>query len=89
MLQPLILFADFPHINMKNRSTRPRFAGERVLPGTPDEGGQTFAIRQQLWERAQRLYAIGELNLAAQLLSELASGGRTRPAETRGEAVNG
>ena len=40
-------------------------------------------------ERALRLYAIGELNAAAQLLSELASGGRTRPAETRGEAVNG
>jgi len=75
-------------MNMKNRSTRPRFAGERVLSGTPDEGRQTFAVRQQLWERAQRLYAIGELNLAAQLLSELAGGRRPRPAET-GEAVNG
>ena len=76
-------------MNMKNRSARPRYAGERVLPGTPDEGGQTFAIRQQLWERAQRLYAIGELNLAAQLLSELAAGIRTRPAEAGGEVVNG
>jgi hypothetical protein len=76
-------------MNMKNRSTRPRYTGERVLPGSPDDSGQTFAIRQQLWERAQRLYAIGELNLAAQLLSELASGRRPRQAEAEGEAVNG
>ncbi len=48
-----------------------------------------FAIRQQLWERAQRLYAIGELNLAAELLSELAAGRHPRQAEAGGEAVNG
>ena len=76
-------------MNMKNRSTRRRYAGERVLPGTPDDSGQTFAVRQQLWERAQRLYAIGELNLAAQLLSELAAGRRPRRAEAGGEVVNG
>jgi hypothetical protein len=76
-------------MNMKNRSMRPRYAGERVLPGTPDDSGQTCAIRQRLWERAQRLYAIGELNLAAQLLSELAAGRRPRQAEAREEAVNG
>lgn len=76
-------------MNMKNRSTRPRYTGERVLSGTPEDGGQAFAIRQQLWDRAQRLYAIGELNLAAELLSELAAGRQPRQAEAGGEAVNG
>jgi hypothetical protein len=76
-------------MNMKNRSTRPRFAGERVLPGAPDDNGQTFATRQRLWERAQRLYAIGELHLAAQLLSELAAGRRPHQSEAGREAVNG
>ncbi|MGA2039175.1 MAG: hypothetical protein ABSH42_07855 [Bryobacteraceae bacterium] len=74
---------------MKNRSPRPRYAAERVLPGPADDSGQAFAIRQQLWERAQRLYAIGELNLAAQLLAELAAVRHPRQAEAGGEAVNG
>jgi hypothetical protein len=76
-------------MNMRNRSARPRYTGERVSPATSDNAGPTFAIRQQLWERAQRLYAIGELNMAAELLSELAAGRGTREAEAGGEAVNG
>ena len=75
---------------MENRSAWPSESGERVLRAEPaDHCEEGFAIRQQLWERAQRLYAIGELNLAAQLLSELASGRRPRQAEAEGEAVNG
>jgi len=46
-------------------------------------------MRQKVWERAQRLYAIGELNLAARLLSELATGTRADRAEAGREAVNG
>jgi hypothetical protein len=76
-------------MNMKNRSARLRFPGGRSFPGTPDDRGQTVAIRQKLWERAQRLYAIGELNLAARILSELAAGGNPNGVEAGKEAVNG
>ena len=76
-------------MNMRNRSTRVGLAGERSFAGARDERVQTAAIRQRVWERAQRLYAIGELNLAAQLLSELAANGQPQRAEVRGEAVNG
>jgi len=52
------------------------------LPGEPlVNRGHALAIRQQLWERAQRLYMIGELSLAAQLLSELGTGRHPRQAE--------
>ncbi|MGB7759369.1 MAG: hypothetical protein WBL61_06040 [Bryobacteraceae bacterium] len=75
---------------MENRSPRLPNAGKRVLPGKPlVNRGHTLAIRQQLWERAQRLYAIGEMNLAAQLLSELDACRHPRPAEAGGKAVNG
>jgi hypothetical protein len=40
-------------------------------------------------ERAQRLYVIGELNAAAQLLSELAARCYSYQAEGRGEAIRG
>ncbi|HEY1218519.1 MAG: hypothetical protein ABSE42_15910 [Bryobacteraceae bacterium] len=40
-------------------------------------------------ERAQRLYAIGELKAAAQLLCELAAGRHPHQAEDLGEAVHG
>jgi len=76
-------------MNMKNRSARLRFPGEGSFPGTPDDRGQTAMMRQKVWERAQRLYAIGELNLAARLLSELAAGGQPNRAEAGREAVNG
>jgi hypothetical protein len=62
----------------------------RFAPGKPvDHCGQPFPIRQELRERAQRLYMIGELNLAAQLLLELAAGRRTEAAESESEAING
>jgi hypothetical protein len=40
-------------------------------------------------ERAQRLYMMGELNLAAQLLLELAAGTHPEQAEGGGEAIHG
>jgi hypothetical protein len=40
-------------------------------------------------ERAQRLYAIGELKAAAQVLSELAAGKHFRRATDRWEPLNG
>jgi hypothetical protein len=40
-------------------------------------------------DRAQRLYAIGELQAAAQLLSDLAAGRPRRRATDRGEVPNG
>lgn len=40
-------------------------------------------------ERAQQLYAIGELNAAAQMLCELAARRHPFQAEGRGEAING
>jgi hypothetical protein len=40
-------------------------------------------------ERAQRLYAIGELKAAAQVLADLASGRPRRRATDRAEASNG
>jgi hypothetical protein len=40
-------------------------------------------------ERAQRLYAIGELNAAAQVLADIASGRQRRRATDRAEASHG
>jgi hypothetical protein len=40
-------------------------------------------------ERAQRLYAIGELNAAAQMLCELAARRQLYQAEGQAEALNG
>jgi hypothetical protein len=80
---PFLRRVDFPLMNMRNRSTQASNTGGRVSSQTPvDIGGQTSASRQQVWERANRLYAIGELNLAARLLSELAAGRRSCQAKT-------
>lgn len=49
--------------------------------------GNRLTSRDATKERAQRLYAIGELNAAAQLLCELAA--RRYPHLTQGEAING
>jgi hypothetical protein len=69
-------------MNMENRSARLSNPGKGSLPGEPlVNRGHALAIRQQLWERAQRLYMIGELSLAAQLLSELGTGRHPRQAE--------
>ncbi len=49
--------------------------------------GNRLTSRDATKERAQRLYAIGELNAAAQLLCELAA--RRHPHRTQGEAIDG
>jgi hypothetical protein len=77
-------------MNMESSTACHPYPGERVLPGNPVYyGAPPFTIRQQLRERAQRLYMMGELNLAAQLLLELAAGRRTEAAESESEAING
>lgn len=77
-------------MNMENRSAWPSELDEPVLPETPaDHCEQASAIRQQLWERAQRLYGIGELNQAARLLSELAAGMGPHRVEGQWEALHG
>ena len=77
-------------MNMDNRSTRITNSNKQATTGTPlGRGGQNAAVRQQIWERAQRLYAIGELRLAARLFAELAGGERTPQPETGVEVVNG
>ncbi len=77
-------------MNMENRSTWAADSGERVLLAEPaDHCEEVFAIRQQLWERAQRLYAIGELHSAAELFSELAAGSHPHQAEGGVEAIRG
>jgi hypothetical protein len=86
----LTLCDDFPHMNMENRSARPPDLDEPASPEGPvDQCEPAFAIRQQLWERAQRLYGIGELNQAAKLLSELAAGTGPHEAEGQWEALHG
>ena len=75
---------------MDNPTAWHPYLGEPVLPGKPvDYRGQPFAVRQQLRERARRLYMMGELNLAAQVLMELAAGSHPEQGEDGGEAVNG
>lgn len=63
-------------MNMENPAACPPYPAERVVPS------------QQLRDRAQRLYMMGELNLAAQLLLELAAR-RPELGEDRGDALNG
>jgi hypothetical protein len=53
-----------------------------VIGGQAGKGGMSK-------ERAQRLYAIGELQAAAQLLSDLAAGKPRRRSTDRGEVPNG
>ncbi len=77
-------------MNMEKRSALPPNSNEPLLPGKPgNDSGQTSSIRQQLWDRAQRLYAIGELSSAAQLLSELAAASRRHQVEGAEEAIHG
>lgn len=80
--------ADSPHMSMENRLAWPAEPDDPASPETPIAyDARAFAIRQQLWERAQRLYKIGELNQAAQLLSLAAAiGART---QRRGEVLRG
>ena len=77
-------------MNRENPTTCHPYPGERVLPGNPaDYRGQPLTIRQQLRERAERLYMMGELNLAAQLLSELEAGRYPEQTERRAVAIDG
>jgi hypothetical protein len=86
----LICAADFPHMNTGNRPASPLSLDEPASTEAPvDPREQAFALRQQLWERAQRLYGIGELDQAAQLLSQLAAGPRPRRVEGQWEAARG
>jgi hypothetical protein len=77
-------------MNMESSTACHPYPGERVSPGNPVYyGAPPFTIRQQLRERAQRLYMMGELNLAAQLLLELAADSHPEQGECGGEAING
>jgi hypothetical protein len=48
-----------------------------------------MTLRQKVEERAQRLYLIGELGLAAQLLLELTDARPVRQVEDKVEAAGG
>jgi hypothetical protein len=52
-----------------------------------NENNTQAVTNNQVRERAQRLYTIGEWNLAVQLLLELAEGGH--PAKAEGTASQG
>jgi hypothetical protein len=62
---------------------------ENGITGSSDCRETPVNMRQQLRERAQRLYMIGELNMAAQLFLELATGGYPEQPKSAGEACNG
>jgi hypothetical protein len=82
--------ADSPHMNMENRSTWPPYPGEAVAAEPmADVCEQPPDSRQKLWERAHRLYAIGELNTAAQLFTRLAESSYTSHEELEVEAAHG
>ena len=75
-------------MTMENRLAWPAESDGQTSPETPiDYCERAFAIRQQLCERAERLYRIGELNQAAQLLALAAAIGAR--AASRGEALHG
>jgi hypothetical protein len=82
--------ADSPHMNMEDRSTLPTNLGEPVAAKPmADAREQPPGSRQELWERAQRLYAIGELNAAAILFTQLAESRSTSHGESATEAAHG
>jgi hypothetical protein len=74
----------------ENRSAWPPYLLKPVSTELPaDICPQTHDRRQDLWDRAQRLYAIGELRRAAQLFSQLAASKYVHQAGLRVEAING
>jgi hypothetical protein len=78
VLLPRAIPADQPHMNMDvNRAT------------PEDYRGVQMTLRQKVEERAQRLYLIGELGLAAQLLLELTDARPVRQVEDKVEAAGG
>jgi hypothetical protein len=82
--------ADSPHMNMEDRSTLPTNLGEPVAAGPmADVRKQPPESRQELWKRAHRLYAIGELNAAAKLFTHLAEGTYANHGERATEAAHG
>lgn len=82
--------ADSPRMNMEDRSTWAPYLGEPVAAQPmEDVRGQPPESRQETWERAQRLYAIGELNAAARLFTQLAESRSTSHGESAVEAAHG
>jgi hypothetical protein len=77
-------------MNKEYRSTWRPYRCEPVSAELPsDIFGQTHDRRQDLWDRAQRLYAIGELGTAAQLFSQLAASRYAHQVGLKVEAING
>jgi hypothetical protein len=77
-------------MNMEYRSAWPPYLREPISAASPaDIYEQTPARRQEIWDHAQRLYAIGELGAAAQLFSQLAASGYPHHAELEREAIHG
>ena len=82
--------ADSPRMNMENRSTWAPYLGEPVAAQPmQDICGRPPDSRHAAWERAHRLYAIGELKAAAQLFTQLAESTDTNHEELAVEAAHG
>lgn len=82
--------ADFPHMNKENRSTWPPYLGEAAAAeAMVDVCEQLPDSRQERWERAHRLYAIGELSAAARLFTQLAETNDASREELAVEALHG
>jgi hypothetical protein len=82
--------ADLPYMSKENRLARLLNTYELSAPAySLDNREQILASRQQLRERAHRLYAIGEMNLAAQLFSILAACTQPQDVELGAEAIHG
>lgn len=74
----------------ENHSARPTYLREPVSAEPSAEISDPMSSsEQETWERAQRLYAIGEMLEAAQLFTQLATGRHAEEVELTREAIHG